>query len=209
MTAPFVVGCVVSCAALLVCERRDSQRGIWLTKPAAAACFVAAGLASGALGSGYGRFILLGLLLSWLGDVLLIPRERPGLFLAGIASFLLAHLAYCGAFATAGLAPDALFLSGGLSLIAALGALAWLRPSLSGLFARAVPLYIAAIASMLALAGSATALAGRPEFLVGAGLFAVSDLFVARDRFVAPGFLNAAIGLPLYFAGQLVLATSV
>jgi hypothetical protein len=42
--------------------------------------------------------------------------------------------------------------------------------------------------------------------LLGAGLFYVSDLAVARDRFIAPGFANAAWGLPLYYGGQLVLA---
>ena len=39
--------------------------------------------------------------------------------------------------------------------------------------------------------------------------FALSDLSVARDRFVRPGFANAAWGLPLYFAAQLVIASSV
>jgi hypothetical protein len=37
----------------------------------------------------------------------------------------------------------------------------------------------------------------------------LSDLSVARDRFVAPGFVNRAWGLPTYFAAQLLLAASV
>jgi hypothetical protein len=45
--------------------------------------------------------------------------------------------------------------------------------------------------------------------LVGALLFFVSDLAVARDRFVSPGFANAAWGLPLYYAATLVLAATV
>ena len=45
--------------------------------------------------------------------------------------------------------------------------------------------------------------------LTGAAMFCVSDLSVARDRFVSPGFVNGAWGLPLYFGGQLLLAASV
>lgn len=41
---------------------------------------------------------------------------------------------------------------------------------------------------------------------VGAALFAASDIFVARDRFAAPGWRNRAAGLPLYYGAQLVLA---
>ena len=53
--------------------------------------------------------------------------------------------------------------------------------------------------------------AARGEVAVAAGalMFAVSDVSVARDRFVAPGFANAAWGLPLYYAAQLVLASTV
>jgi uncharacterized membrane protein YhhN len=44
-------------------------------------------------------------------------------------------------------------------------------------------------------------------FLVGgAVLFFVSDVAVARDRFVEPSWKNRAWGLPAYYAGQLLLA---
>ena len=45
--------------------------------------------------------------------------------------------------------------------------------------------------------------------LVGAIVFAASDVAVARDRFVARSFVNRAWGLPAYYAAQLVLAWSV
>jgi hypothetical protein len=32
---------------------------------------------------------------------------------------------------------------------------------------------------------------------------------VARDRFVAPGFVNRAWGLPLYFGAQLLFAFAI
>ncbi|TSA45075.1 MAG: lysoplasmalogenase, partial [Deltaproteobacteria bacterium] len=39
--------------------------------------------------------------------------------------------------------------------------------------------------------------------------FYISDIFVARQRFVTPNYFNRAIGLPLYFAGQFMIAFSV
>jgi hypothetical protein len=40
----------------------------------------------------------------------------------------------------------------------------------------------------------------------GAVLFFVSDLFVARNRFVAPGLANRLLGLPAYYGGQVLIA---
>jgi uncharacterized membrane protein YhhN len=50
---------------------------------------------------------------------------------------------------------------------------------------------------------------GRIMVVGGALLFYISDLFVARDRFIKKEFLNRLIGLPLYYAGQFILAFSV
>ena len=44
---------------------------------------------------------------------------------------------------------------------------------------------------------------------VGAFGFALSDVSVARDRFVEPAFANGAWGLPAYFASQCVIAYTV
>jgi uncharacterized membrane protein YhhN len=49
----------------------------------------------------------------------------------------------------------------------------------------------------------------RTRLLAGAALFFVSDLAVARDRFVAHGFANRLWGLPAYYAGQLLIAWSI
>ena len=47
------------------------------------------------------------------------------------------------------------------------------------------------------------------EIPLGAVAFFLSDLAVARDRFVAKGWVNRVWGLPLYYFGQVLLATSV
>ena len=50
---------------------------------------------------------------------------------------------------------------------------------------------------------------GRIMIFVGALSFYFSDLFVARDRFIKEEFLNSLVGLPMYYAGQFILAFSV
>jgi len=67
--------------------------------------------------------------------------------------------------------------------------------------------YMAVISAMLVSAAGAAP--SDPAIFAGAALFYVSDLCVARERFVTPGFANGALGLPLYFAAQLVLAGTV
>jgi uncharacterized membrane protein YhhN len=69
--------------------------------------------------------------------------------------------------------------------------------------------YVTVITAMVVLAVSTVIARGRPSILVGAVMFYLSDLAVARERFVEHGFTNKAWGLPLYFGGQLVLAVSV
>jgi len=69
--------------------------------------------------------------------------------------------------------------------------------------------YVLALGAMVSLAIGAAAGWGRPLLAVGALAFAASDVSVARDRFVAPGLVNRAWGLPLYYAAQLVIALSV
>jgi len=61
---------------------------------------------------------------------------------------------------------------------------------------------------MISVAIGATGASGRGLLAVGALLFGASDLFVARERFIEPGFRNRLFGLPLYYAGQLLLALS-
>jgi uncharacterized membrane protein YhhN len=205
----FAVACAVGCGLLLWSERMGWAWGPWAFKPLASGCFVAAGLVSGALDTGYGLWVLTALVLSLVGDVLLIPGGRGPGFLAGIGSFLAAHVAYGAAFWSVGISGGGGVAAGLLAVLIAWRVWTWLRPHVDGVFRRAVPVYIAVIAGMLALAASASLATGRPSLCVGAALFVVSDLFVARDRFVAPGPVNGTLGLPLYFAAQLILAVSV
>ena len=66
-------------------------------KAIASSAFIALAIRSGAWSSMFGRLILLGLALSWCGDMFLVGDSRVA-FLAGLTAFLLAHLAYVSAF---------------------------------------------------------------------------------------------------------------
>jgi uncharacterized membrane protein YhhN len=185
------------------------MRGKWLCKPLAAAAYVWAALAWGALESTYGRWLLAGLVLCWWGDVLLIPRQRRAWFRAGILAFLVGHLAYIAAFLH--LRIGLLGLVMGNLMAAALVWLvwSWLGPRLPSDYRRLVAVYVIVICAMLVAAFAAADGVDRWAIALGATFFALSDVSVARDRFVTKAFVNRAWGLPLYFAAQLILASTV
>lgn len=203
----FAVAMAACVAALLAAEYRASRAGVWLAKPAAATCFVAAALAWGALDSEYGSIVLAGLVLSLCGDVLLIPHERARVFQAGVAAFGLGHVAYLAAFALRFESFPRAALAAVIATLVLARVLPWLRPHLPAEMNALVRAYMVVISAMLVFAAGASP--SDPRIFVGAALFYASDLAVARDRFVAPGFANRAWGLPLYFAAQLVIASTV
>ena len=201
-----IVVCAVAVAVLLVAERRDSQTGVWISKPLASAAFLWTAVGSGAADSVYGRWILLGLALCMAGDVLLIPREHPAVFRAGVLAFLLGHVAYCAAFLTRPLEPWGLAGGGVLLAVALFVAWRWLAPSLPTDMERPVRAYLLVIGCMATLASGVSAAGGPWAVAAGAFAFTASDVSVARDRFVRHQFVNRAWGLPLYYAAQVLLA---
>ena len=199
---------VLSLAALLVAVHRGSKAGEWVFKPLAATGFIVSALQHGALDSRYGVLVYLGLCLSWWGDVLLIPKTK-NTFLAGLGAFLLAHLAYAAAFVARGLSWTTA-VAGFVVLTLPLAAVArWLLPKVPPAMQLPVRAYMAVITAMVACAAATVVAHGRMAILVGALAFYLSDLSVARDRFVSPGFDNKLWGWPLYFGAQLVLAATV
>jgi uncharacterized membrane protein YhhN len=202
--ALWTAGAVV---ALLVFERKGARHGIAASKTLASLGFLCAALAAGALGSVYGRVILAGLVLCFFGDVLLIPKTRSS-FLAGLASFLLGHLAFAGACVVRGV--DWRVAGGAMVVLAAPAFVVrrWLAPHVDPAMRAPVLAYIVVITAMVALAAGSFYF--RRSWLLAAGAlgFYLSDLSVARDRFVAHAFLNRLWGLPLYYGAVLMLAAS-
>ena len=190
---------------MLFAEAREHRLGQTVGKVTASTAFVAAALSHGAPTSAYGRGVVVALVLSWFGDVLLIPKSQR-VFLAGILAFLSAHVAYGRAFVVRGVEPMRVVIALGLALIpgALLGryfvrhAPAKLRP--------AVVAYIVVLSSMVALALGTR---GDVRIPVAAAVFYASDISVALNRFVRPSRLTRAWGAPLYFGAQLVFAATV
>ena len=195
-------------AALLFSEWRGLRAGVWIAKPLASAGFIAVALVAGARGSAYGIFVLVALVLSWLGDVLLIPKARAS-FLAGLVSFLLGHVAFAAAFVVRGVSLPVLAIAAVLLLVPMAAALRWLGPHVPDSMRIPVRAYVTVISSMAMCAAGTVFAAGNPAILAGALAFYVSDLAVARERFVAHSFTNKLWGLPLYYGAQLLLASTV
>ncbi len=194
-------------AALLWALRTGRSRLEWVFKPAAAACFVAGGLVSGALSHPFGVTLFVGLVLAALGDVLLIPKGDRA-FVAGLGSFLLGHVAYGVAFVVRGIEPGWTLAALAISGLVVVPVFRWLWPHVEGKMRGPVAAYVAVITLMVALSAGTFGAHGDARIVVGAVGFFLSDLAVARDRFVAPGFANRAWGLPLYFGSQMLLAST-
>jgi len=141
---------------------------------------------------------------------LALPQKR--MFLLGLISFLVGHVLYCLAFyLTAGI-KTVMWFGSGLALLASAGVYRWLRPHLGTMHGPVVA-YIIVITVMVSGASSVLGdlrfgQAGRMMLFAGAAAFYFSDVFVARDRFVRKGFMNRLFGLPLYYAGQFLIAFS-
>src|SRR5680860_1162771 len=198
---------VIALVVLLASERGNvTLRNV--AKPVASAGFVGVALSAGALDTHYGSWIFLGLLLGAAGDVLLLGASQTA-FLSGLAVFLLGHVAYVVAFATLGVDSGVSLIAGSVALVVAAIVFVWLRPHLPPAMVAPVIGYIVVISAMLVTAVGAVVAGAVSMIVVGAAVFYLSDLTVARDRFVAPGFANRLWGLPLYYAGQLLIAWSV
>ncbi len=205
LTAVLVVGL----AGTLVGEKLAQPRLELICKPVASTAFIAAAVHMGALETPYGTAVLAGLALSWIGDVALIAKGAGAGFLVGLVSFLLGHVAYCVAFGLRGIDPMWVAVGAGCMALPIVVVARWLLPAVEGRMKGPVIAYMTVISVMVALAvGTVGALGGWPV-LVAAGLFYVSDLFVARERFVTKGFVNRAVGLPIYYGAQLLFAWTV
>ncbi len=197
---------VIFLIALLLAEKRDWRLGIWIANPIAAGGYLGLAFWLGALETAYGQWIFAGLVLSFLGDVFLIPDENRAAFKLGISSFLLGHVAYAVAFSTRGLDPAVAASTAIVVAAVAWVVLRWLSPHVGPDMRAPVYAYVVVISSMLVCAAGTAYAGSRPDIFVGALLFYLSDLAVARDRFVNPTFWNRLWGLPFYFVAQLVLA---
>lgn len=183
-----------ACALAVVGERRGWPWARPVGKVTASLGMVAAGGSAGLPAAG-----LLALTAHLVGDVLLLSH-RKGLFVAGMLAFLAGHAAYGLAFVGVGVGVWATCGAAAVLGVAVAPVWRWLAPH-TGRLRRPVAAYVFALCGMVALAWGT----GRLGLGVAATAFLLSDLLVARNRFVAPGWGNRAVGLPLYYLAQLGL----
>lgn len=210
VTVLWVTGglCALFTVGLLYGERRHVQRVKWLFKPLASACFLVAAVMLGAHTHPFGLGVLVGLGLSTLGDVLLIPRGAGRAFLAGLGAFLLAHVAYSAAFVIRGVDWIGVLVAAIPMTVIGVLVRRWLRPDVKPRLQGPVVAYIVVICSMACLGFGTWWAHGNPLVPLAAGMFILADVSVSIDRFKGGGFGNRIWGVPLYFAAQMVFAVA-
>ncbi|MBW1841285.1 MAG: lysoplasmalogenase [Deltaproteobacteria bacterium] len=206
-----VVPAAILLTGLLYFENSENLKGILPTKTLLSSLFVVTILIHPHLIPRYYQFLLVGLIFCLGGDICLaIPGKKW--FLAGLVSFLLGHLFYIFGFFHIADPGTLSWVGTVIVFIVSSGIYFWLKPHL-GSMNIPVLFYVVVITVMMSAAWSVFvdsdfAVPGRVMVFSGALLFYLSDLFVARDRFVKKEFFNRLLGLPLYFAGQFTLAFS-
>ncbi len=198
-------------AWLLFLEKREEGTLRLIVKVALSFLFIVAAVTQSHLLYGYYKWLLTGLILCLVGDALLaVPQSRA--FQGGLFAFLAGHVFYILAFGAVTPASGWFGMQSLPVLAVSVGIFIWLRPHVGDMLVPVI-LYITVITLMIigasgVLLGSGVE-SGGMIVAVGAICFYLSDIFVARDRFVRKEFLNRALGLPLYYCGQFLLAFSV
>ncbi|NVK23151.1 MAG: lysoplasmalogenase [Kangiellaceae bacterium] len=159
------------------------------------------------LSDGYSQWILAGLVASLMGDIFLMLR--PQKFIAGLASFLVAHIFYIVAFWQSLQGNHISWMAWALIPLAVIY-LAYLWNKL-GNYRWPVVAYFMAIGGMLFFASTLflveMSLMSKLA-LLGALLFALSDGVLAFRKFVKPIKSGQAIIMSTYFAAQTCMALS-
>jgi len=212
MMIPMVlVAAIGLLVGLIKAEKTADPKKILAFKTPLSLLFILAWALQPAQNPSFAGLILIALVFCLGGDVLLALGSQKT-FLAGLVSFLLGHVMYAAAFFTVVTVGRAMAVATVVLMAVAVWVWRWLEPHL-GEMQTPVLAYIVIISIMVC---SAAGLAANPKvpdaaqltILTGAILFFISDLFVARQRFVADAHVNRQIGLPLYYAGQFLLAFS-
>jgi uncharacterized membrane protein YhhN len=187
-------------------KARNDRRLEYLCKPATMVALIVTAIAlDPASGAGDRRvWFVIALVLSLAGDVfLMLPSDA---FVPGLASFLLAHVAYIVGFWTdppsavsfivALVVVELLILPIAVRILHALSDATELRVP--------VTLYMLVISVMVASAIAS----GLVVAAIGAVLFASSDSMIAWDRFVRPFAWSGIAIMVTYHAAQILLTLS-
>jgi uncharacterized membrane protein YhhN len=205
MLLAFVVAFFVSGALAIAGEElgRPALRAVF--KPLTTALLFAV---IGWPGTPLARAVAAGLLLSLVGDVVLMSTGQTA-FLIGLGAFVLAHLAYIFAFVATGMAAWSPGVAVVVVLAGAVTALL-LRAIWNGAAGmRAASVVYGAVITAMVTAAWATLggrLAWAPLAAAGAVLFYASDALLALNRFRRPIPHAPFLTVGVYWLGQLGIA---
>ncbi len=187
--------------------RGDRTTERW-AKPATLVSLIVVAVAQGAGTSTPGRWLVVALVLGLVGDVLLLERSTTR-FQAGLAAFLVGHLAYLVCFTTLGLDRPSWAWIGAAAGLAALGVARGVLPATQrsdgpGLSVP-VGIYMLVITAMLVTAWA------TGELLIGIGslVFVASDTILAVNRFVRPLPRADLLVMVTYHVGQALIVLGV
>lgn len=184
----------------------DRRRVEYVAKPLTMVVLIAAALALDPVDGTARTWFVVALVLSLAGDVfLMLPRD---LFVPGLTSFLLGHVAYIVGLLS--LDTSVVGLAVGVGIVAV--ALPWLglrilravRTGSEPELAVPVTAYVLVISAMVISAGAS----GSAIALAGAVSFYVSDALIAWTRFIQPLAWGRVAVMVTYHAAQIALVAS-
>lgn len=199
---------IVSAAIHLYAEYRGPRWLVYVMKPLTTALLVAAAASAQEAEPRYRLAILVGLAFSLAGDIfLMLPGDR---FVAGLASFLAAHIAYLTAFSLGvGFGSRSALLVPYAMVAIAVMAVLWPR---LGRLRIPVVIYVVALVAM-AWQATTRAVVDRTQLAdaaaAGAALFVVSDAALAINRFRVKFRAAQALVMSTYVTAQALIALSV
>ena len=153
------------------------------------------------------QLLMLGLIFGFIGDAALLSQEKKP-FLVGIGAFLIGHALYAVAWLPSFTAATLTQFPSLLFILLALTFTPFIIRYTDGFMKKAVVAYILVITVMGITSVGQTALTGDARYVVGAAMFALSDVSVALDRFTPIPRWHRWLGIPLYFVSQYILAST-
>jgi uncharacterized membrane protein YhhN len=203
---------VILLSGVLYFEKKKNRIPRIITKSILSSLFVMTALLQPHSVPAYFNYLLTGLIFCLVGDVCLaLPQKKA--FMGGLVAFLVGHVLYLFGFGS--LSPISDWFSPGLFILVGISVsiFFWLRPHLKSML---IPVLIYILVITLMAIGALAVFwkssihgSGKALILAGALCFYISDIFVARHRFIKEDYRNRLFGLPLYYTGQFMLAFSV
>lgn len=197
---------LISSLTYLFAIKHNNQTLIYILKPGTMLMIILLALSN--TPSSYAWWIIIGLLLSLIGDIfLMIPNDR---FLHGLVAFLVAHVCYILAFLQ--IQPQQGKVSVFFTVCLLLVSLLFFIQLVKGIRFKggyplivAVFIYIVIITSMVWI----SILTENPFIIMAAFLFYFSDATLAWDRFIKPLKYRHYVVMSTYFLAQYLFSLSI